>query len=87
MSTIKVYLVGSEQVKGHASETKWKQRSLSVKVITRILRTFIVTLYIYQKLVHITRRANSFLIFIQPSLFHRRFFFHIPAKEIVKTTE
>ena len=30
MSTIEAILAGSEQVKGHASKTKWKQRSLAL---------------------------------------------------------
>ena len=55
MSTIEAILVGSEQVKGCASKTKWKQRSLalmcdspyfSVKVITHNYFTEIYC-YIY----------------------------------------
>ena len=57
MSTIEAILVCSKRVKGHARKIKWKQYSLalmcdsplfSVKVITHILRRFIVTLYIFK---------------------------------------
>ena len=42
VSTIEAFLAGSERVKGRASKTKWKQRSLSGSHVF-----YGVTLYIY----------------------------------------
>ena len=54
--------MGSERVKGYATKTNWKRRcspqgthprvifrNFSVKVVARILRRILVTLYIYIK--------------------------------------